>query len=143
MKKYSILILALPVFLLLSVTANAQQKIKPKKCIDIIYSILDSSPRYQKLTKNLMAAVKKNKGQGYGMMMNASPNPGRDDAQDQSENYEFSLHETYPDRIVNTAHFIFNPKTKLLYEVDMADPDNPKPIPFNKKLLSAFSKACK
>ena len=105
--------------------------------------ILESSPRYQRLTKNLFAAVKKNKGTGYGLMFDASPDPKRDDANDRSDKFKISLHETYPDRIVNIAHFEFDPKTKLLYEINEAEPDKPKSIPFNKKLIVYFNNACK
>ncbi len=150
MKKLSVLSLAMAISLLLTVTSKAQEAKKPgaahlktKKCNDVVQEILESSTRFKQLTKNLFAAVKKNKGSGFGTMLDASPNPARDEANAQSDKYELSLHESYPDRTVNIAHFEFNPKTKLLYEVNEVDPDKPKPIAFNKKLLVEFSKACR
>jgi len=142
MKDLRILCLTIFIFLFLQ-ESKGQKTLHAKNCSDIVTNILTSSPRFQKLTKNLYARVKKNGGTGYGIMLDASPNPSRDNANATSENYELSLHETYKDRIVNIAHFEFNPKTNLLYEVSMIDPDQPKPISFNKKLLVGFNKACK
>jgi len=88
--------------LLLPGATRSQQKIIPlkhKTCADVVIDILESSPRFQKLTKNLYAAVRKNKGTGYGVMVDASPNPSRDGANAQSDKFELSLHESYKDRI--------------------------------------------
>ena len=146
MKKHPVSILVISFLLLLTGTTKAQEKtirLSHKTCAGVVIKILESSPRFKQLTKNLLAVVKKNNGTGYGVMLDASPNPGRDEANAQSDNYELSLHESYPDKITNIAHFEFNPQTKLLYEINEADPDKPKLISFDKKLLVEFKKVCK
>ena len=70
MKKLSVLSLAMAISWLLTVTSKAQEAKKPgtahlktKKCNDVVQEILESSTRFKKLTKNLFAAVKKQKAQ--------------------------------------------------------------------------------
>lgn len=85
------------------VIAKAIDK-KSKKftsCLDVILEILRTSPEYIKTTKGLYEAVVKNGGTSHGITVNGSPNPKRDKALGYSENFELSLHETYPDRMLH------------------------------------------
>jgi hypothetical protein len=103
----------------------------------------ESTPQVRKLTKNLGAAVRKNGGTGFGYMLYGSPNPRRDDAEKFSDKFEFSLHESYPDRIVNIADFEFDPKTNRLIKVNIIEPGKPTILAYNKRLLADFKKACR
>jgi hypothetical protein len=102
---------------------------------DIVFEILTSSPRYIALTKGLEERVKKNGGSSFGIILEGSPNPKKDEALAVSENYDFNVHETYPDRNVTLARFSFSKKDKQLYEYDVAN-DTLKAISFSKNLLS-------
>jgi hypothetical protein len=108
-------------------------KINERKII--INEILVTSPRYKILTKGLKKAVIKNGGQSFGVSLEACPNPGKNNNWGYSENYEFTVFETFKDRQLNIARFLFNPKSKQLYEYDVFH-DKFIKIEFNRNLLS-------
>lgn len=110
-------------------------------CLDIAMEILTTSPAYLKKTKGLYEAVVKNGGTSFGITVEGSPNPKEDDALNFSENYDFNLHETYPDHSPVIARFTFNTSEKKLYEYDVAE-NKLVPIEFDSKLLMKFDKIC-
>lgn len=110
-------------------------------CLDIAMEILTTSPAYLKKTKGLYEAVVKNGGTSFGITVEGSPNPQKDNALDYSENYDFNLHETYPDRSPVIARFTFNTSEKKLYEYDVAE-NKLVPIKFDSKLLMKFDEIC-
>jgi ketosteroid isomerase-like protein len=113
-----------------------------ESCLDIVMKIVTSSQLYHKKTKGLQDAVIKNGGTGFGISLESSPDPESDDAFEFSDTYDFSLHESYPDRVVVIARFSFNPEENLLYEYDWVE-DAYIPIDFDKSLLTRFEKICK
>lgn len=122
------------------VTTGADNELE--ECIDIVTEILTTSPKYISKTKGLYEAVVKNGGTSYGIAIEGSPNPKKDEAWDFSETYDFNLHESYPDRMLVIARFTFNPTVRQLYEYDAAN-DNLKPISFNRNLLLKFNEICR
>lgn len=116
-----------------------QEQVKP--CEDIVTEILTTSPRYRQLSKGLNTAVIKNGGQSFGIRMERSPNPGKDNMS-YSKTYDFTLYEMYPERQLNTARFSFNPTDEQLYEYDAVH-DQLKPIEFNRNLLLKYDALCK
>ncbi len=117
-----------------TIATNAKIKKSEK---DIVVEIVTSSPRYLELTNGLEERVKKNGGTSFGITLEGSPNPNKDEGITISENYDFNVHETYPDRNVNIARFSFSKKAKQLYEYDIVN-DTLKAIAFNKDLLKAL-----
>ncbi|KIA91327.1 hypothetical protein OC25_22120 [Pedobacter kyungheensis] len=129
-------------FLILTLVFSVVQskgQVKESYKAQIAYKIVETSPRCQQLTKGLGERVKKNGGISYGFMLESSPNPRTDLSGSYSKTYNFSLHQNYPDRLMVTNYFVFDPKKKQLYENDVL---NGKliPIPFDKKLLALFNK---
>jgi len=110
-------------------------------CHLIIYQILTTSTRYQNLTKGLAERVIANGGTSYGLLYEGSPNPAIDSAMEYSRTYDYSLHESYPDRQPVIARFSFDRKKRQLFEYDTAQ-DSLIAIAFNKKLLLDLDKAC-
>jgi hypothetical protein len=115
---------------------------KLESCVDIVIEILTTSPVYLDKTKGLYEAVVKNGGISFGITIEGSPNPEKDGSIDFSESYDFSLHETYTDRMPIIARFTFNPTEKKLYEHDFSE-DKFKAIDFDKNLLLKFNEICK
>ena len=111
-------------------------------CIDVVLEILRTAPSYVEGTKGLYEAVVKNGGTSFGITVEGSPNPKRDNALDYSETYELNLHETYPDRMPTIARYTFDPSKNELYEYDTAN-DSLMPIAFNKNLILKYNKICK
>jgi len=111
-------------------------------CIDVVLEILTTAPSYVEGTKGLYEAVVKNGGTSFGITVEGSPNPKRDNALDYSETYELNLHETYPDRMPTIARYTFDPSKNELYEYDTAN-DSLIPIAFNKNLILKYNKICK
>jgi len=111
-------------------------------CESIITEILTTSPRYQQLTKGLYQAVLKNGGSSFGVGLEGSPNPDKDNAWSYSKTYDFTIYEVYPDRRLNTARFTFDPHTNQLYEYDVVN-DRLTPIEFDRSLLFMVNKVCK
>lgn len=111
-------------------------------CIDVVLEILTTAPSYVEGTKGLYEAVVKNGGTSFGITVEGSPNPKRDNALDYSETYELNLHETYPDRMPTIARYTFDPSKNELYEYDTAN-DSLIPIAFNKNLILKYNKTCK
>lgn len=117
--------------------------IKQKEaCIDVVMEILTTAPAYLEETEGLNDAVVKNGGTSIGITLEGSPNPKVDDAWGFSNTYDFSLHETYSDRMLTIARFVFNPSDRQLYKFDDLE-DELIPIEFNRNLLSKFNEACK
>lgn len=114
---------------------------KPEACKEAVIEILTASPRFEERTKGLHDAVVKNGGTGFGLTLEGSPEAEKD-ALDYSPTYDFSLHETYPDRDVVVARFSFNPKEQQLYEYD-AITDKLNPIAFDKSLLEKLKQVCR
>jgi len=111
-------------------------------CIDVVLEILTTAPSYVEGTKGLYEAVVKNGGTSFGITVEGSPNPKRDNALDYSETYELNLHETYHDRMPTIARYTFDPSKNELYEYDTAN-DSLIPIAFNKNLILKYNKICK
>jgi len=111
-------------------------------CLDVVFEILTTSPTYLKKTKGLNEAIVKNGGNSFGITVEGSPNPKKDDAMEYSENYEFNLHETYSERTTVITRFKFNLSDRKLYEYDAAE-DKLNPIDFDQKLLVKFDEICK
>ena len=103
---------------------------------------MTTAPSYVEGTKGLYEAVVKNGGTSFGITVEGSPNPKRDNALDYSETYELNLHETYPDRMPTIARYTFDPSKNELYEYDTAN-DSLMPIAFNKNLILKYNKICK
>jgi hypothetical protein len=122
-------------------TEKPQEVNYSKTCSDEAIEILESSSSYQKRIENLLDAVVKNGGTSYGILIEGSPNPKSDHASSYSKNYDFSLHETYPDRVVTIARYTFDPARNELFEYDVVN-DSMITIKFDKKLLSKFHKTC-
>lgn len=110
-------------------------------CISVVIDILTTSKRYKEITNGLEERIIKNGGTSYGFIIEGSPNPARDSANDYSKTYDFSLHETYPDHNPVIARFSFDQAKHQLYEIDAAS-DSLVPIDFNKKLLQVLDKSC-
>ncbi|MBB6501818.1 hypothetical protein [Pedobacter cryoconitis] len=113
-----------------------------RPCHQIIYQILTTSPRYKSLTKGLAERIIANGGTSYGLLYEGSPNPKLDSALTYSKTYDYSVHESYPDREPVIARFSFDRKKRQLFEYDTAQ-DSLIAIAFNKKLLLDLDKACK
>ena len=124
----------------MSETAKTPEN-KSQACKDVVMEILTASPRFEDLTKGLHDAVVKNGGTAFGITLEGSPEADKD-ALDYSPTYDFSLHETYPDRNVAIARFTFNPNEQQLYEYD-AITDKLNPIAFDKNLLEKFKQFCR
>ena len=119
----------------------AKKAANQNTCIAIVMDIVTTSPTYLKKTKGLKEAVIKNDGQGIGITIEGSPNPKVDGALVYSDTYDFSLHETYADRMPVIDRFKFDPTKKQLYEYHVAE-DVYTPIDFNKDLLGLFEARC-
>ena len=117
------------------------QKRKSNTSIDIVLEILTTSPKYLQKTKGLYEAIVKNGGESFGIIIEGSPNPQSDNALSLSDTYNFSLHETYSDRITVIAKYTFNPIDSQLYEYDFAK-DKLTPIDFDRNLLIKFNEIC-
>ena len=111
-------------------------------CLDVVLEILITSQTYLKKTKGLNEAIIKNGGTSFGITVEGSPNPKRDDALDYSQNYDFNLHESYSERTTVIARFTFKLSDRKLYEYDAAE-DKLNPIDFDQKLLVKFDEICK
>lgn len=117
---------------------NENEKVK---CSDIVLQILESSQSFKTLTKGLTQRIKANGGQGFRVYLWASPNPKIDGSDSYSEDYEFSIHENYPDREPRIAEYKFSPKKQQLYKEDIAEMKY-NSIQFDRQLLNTFLKSC-
>lgn len=114
---------------------------RKKTCIEIVEEIVTTSKTFHDRTKGLLDAIVKNGGTSYGTILEGSPNPKRDGAIDFSETYDFSLHESYSDRIVTITRFTFNLNEQQLYEY-VVEEDKFYAIDFDRNLLIEFNKIC-
>ncbi|NJK96049.1 MAG: hypothetical protein HC830_02015 [Bacteroidetes bacterium] len=110
-------------------------------CGSLAIEILKSSDRYTELTAGLIEAVKKNGGNGVGVKLDKSPSPEKDKAFSYSTRYEMEVSENYPDRQVNIAHFVFDPKKKQLFEYNVVQ-DQMVEIDFDTGLLNQTAQYC-
>lgn len=123
-------------FFVITIPGFSQTKMSYKA--NVVIKILESSARFKNLTDGLEERIKKNGGKTYGIMFTGSPNPGKDFANSVSKNYEINLHESYDDRMVVIARFLFDPAKQQLFELDQED--ELKTLSFDKKLLPLFNK---
>lgn len=121
---------------------ESSEQLELTNCAEIVTQILTTSPRYKELTKGLYDAVVRNGGTSFGITLEGSPNPKDDNAWAYSETYDFSLHETYDDRMPVLARFTFNPTKRQLFEYDVVN-NNLKIIQFDRNLLLNFNELCK
>ena len=110
-------------------------------CELLATEILKTSPRYLQLTSGLKEAVIKNGGTLFDVSLKITQDTSSGNTAKNSNLYEFTIYEIYPDRELNTARFTFNSATKLLYEYDAVD-DKLKPIEFDEKLAAEFDSQC-
>lgn len=122
---------------------NVTEDNKPTKCITVVFKILESSPEYIKITNGLSDRIIKNGGTSYGYRIEGSPNPKEDEAEQYAAKYEFSLHETYPDRAPVIARYAFDPVKKKLFQYDAPEGEFSIPLSFEKKWLKKFEEICK
>lgn len=115
--------------------------IESKNCLDIIIEIIETSPHFKEKTKGLNEKIIKNGGTSYGLMLEGSPNPIDDDAENESETYDFNLHETYPDHSPVIDRYTFNLEKKQLLIYDPIE-DEFTEIEFDKKRLKSLNKSC-
>lgn len=135
----------LPLLLLLVSVCTAQAQVKPAlltrktftNCTELTETIMLSSPRVKKLTTGLAARVKKNGGSGWGYRLEAAPYG----ADEESETFDYAIHETYKDRMVTIARFSVDPATGQLYEYDVVE-DEKKKIAFDKTLVKYINTVC-
>lgn len=137
-RKYSSILSvgSLLLFFVITIPGFSQTKMSYKA--NVVVKILESSARFKKLTDGLEERIKKNGGKTYGIMFTASPNPEKDFANSVSKNYEINLHESYDDRMVVIARFLFDPAKQQLFELDQED--ELKTLSFDRKLLPLFNK---
>lgn len=115
--------------------------IETKNCVEIIFEIIETSTHFLEKTKGLTDKIIKNGGTSYGLMLEGSPNPIDDDAENESETYDFNLHETYPDHSPIICRYSFNLAKKQLFLYDPAE-DEFIEIEFDKKRMKSFNKSC-
>lgn len=123
-------------FFVITIPGFSQTKMSYKA--NVVIKILESSAKFKNLTDGLEERIKKNGGKTYGIMFTGSPNPKKDFANSVSKNYEINLHESYDDRMVVIARFLFDPAKQQLFELDQED--ELKTLSFDKKLLPLFNK---
>lgn len=108
-----------------------------KSMVNMVKSILVSSPRYKQITLGLTDSIIKNGGDSFGISLQGSPYPKIDQAWGYSKNYDLTIYELYPERRLPRAYFMFDPKTEKLYEIDLTT-QTPVSIDFNRDLLLKF-----
>ena len=113
----------------------------PKTCLELVTLILESSPKFKAKTKGLNKAIIANGGTSYGIMLERSPNPGKEFSLEYSENYDFNLHESYPDRMQVIDRFSYSPSKQLLYYYDVIE-DEMISIDFDRSYLN-YSELCR
>lgn len=105
-----------------------------KSLVNMVKSILISSPRYKQITLGLADSIIKNGGDSFGISLQGSPYPKLDQAWGYSKNYDLTIYELYPERRLARAYFMFDPKAEKLYEIDMTTQTSIS-IDFNRDLL--------
>lgn len=112
-----------------------------KTCIETVFKIIESSKEYKEITDGLENNVKQNGGTGIGFTVYVSPNPITDGALEKGDFYEISLHESYPDRMVNIVSFKFDRHHNKLFVEDVVNADYLE-ISYDELLLKGFTTAC-
>jgi len=133
----------------LTVATDTVEQIKTKtdlhkvseRCIEAVFSIIESSKEFRELTDGLEDRIRENGGTGYGFTVEVSPNPITDKAYEKGDFYEISLHESYGDRMPNIAHFRFDHHQKKLFIMNVVNADYEE-IGFNEKLVESFVLEC-
>lgn len=113
-----------------------------QSCKGAVLRLVLSSSKVRSFTQSVDEIVKKNGGTGHGFILDASPNPDADGSEKESENYEFSVHEVYPQMHPPVAHFIYSPAKKELYQFDALHNKNVV-IDHNAGLVPLAENACK
>lgn len=109
-------------------------------CHELLIKMLESSKQYQKDTKGLATAVKKNGGKGIGITIEQINNEYNIPAKNKI--FRLEVFENYSDRIVKLNTYVFSPDTKKLYKKDFIL-DELSQIDFNQKKLQEIKLYCK
>ena len=112
-----------------------------ENCIDAVFKIIESSENYRELTDGLEERIIKNGGTGFGFSVNVSPNPNVDQAIEKGDFYEISVHESYPDRMVNLEYYRFDRHQKKLFVMNIVEGEYEE-IAFDHNLIAEFERAC-
>lgn len=105
--------------------------------LSVIRRLVTTSPRFLGMTDGLNPRIIQNRGMGFEVNLEASPDSSITKAWKQDTVYKFGVFAAYPDRIQRLATFIFDPKRKQLFEED-AVKDSLAPIKFNRELLKGL-----
>lgn len=128
------------------ISVRSQTETKEEKtfdsCLDVVMEILITSPSYKKKTAGLNDAVIKNGGFSFGITLEGSPNPEKDEALGLSDTYDFNIHESYSDRMPVIARYTFSPSKQQLYKFDEVEAEL-QAIEFDQSLLKEFNRICK
>jgi len=111
------------------------------KCIETVFKIIESSKEYKEIADGLENNVKQNGGSGIGFTVHVSPNPLTDGALEKGDFYDISLHESYPDRMVNIISFKFDRHHYKLFVADVVNADYLE-VSYDTLLLKDFTFAC-
>ncbi|MBK8712781.1 MAG: hypothetical protein IPL97_13095 [Niastella sp.] len=110
-------------------------------CKGAVLNLVLSSKKVQDLLSSIDETVKKNDGTGHGFVLDGSPHPQSDGITKQSEKYEFSVHEIYPDMHSVVAQFSYNPVKKELYQFGPLNNVNTI-IDYDTSFLRKIDEAC-
>ncbi len=113
-----------------------------QSCRGAVLRLVLSSTKVRMLTQAVYESVKRNGGTGYGFILDASPNPDANGSEKKSDNYEFSVHEVYPEMHPPVAQFVYNPAKKELYHFDAMN-NKHVVIDYNAVLELLAENACK
>ena len=114
----------------------------PKRCVDVVLSILDTSPAFIERTNGLSEAVQNNGGSGFALMIESGPLLSGDDTWSYSKAFEISLGENYPDRYLVIERYTFDLEAQKLYNYDIVE-DKLEQLSFDKGLIQEVNKLCK
>lgn len=120
---------------------NEQENPNTFNCLEAVLAMIESSDHYKELTDGLADEVMKNNGTGIGFMVHVSPNPEKDQALEKGDFYEISLHESYPNRMVNRAFYRYDRHQNHLYVLDIVSAEYEE-ITFNNQLKNQFKQNC-
>lgn len=101
--------------------------------LSLAYEVLLSSSEFKSDTTGLREAIIANGGQGFSIMLEASPY-GDIDAAEQSNHYIFALREEYETHSLTTKRYAYDPQNRRLLKEDFVN-DEYYPIPFDNDLV--------
>jgi len=110
-------------------------------CKGAVLKLVLSSQKVQSLLSSVDETVKKNGGTGHGFVLDASPHPQADGITKESDKYEFSVHEIFPDMHSVVAQFSYNPVKKELYQFGPLNNVNTI-IDYDTSFLRNIARAC-